>query len=100
MTLVALGVFLVFLDIRGEAERLAHTLDAGEPLVFIVRKREFAEVFLDYRRGVGAADILGQGEVGLVKLGEEVGDIVPDLAPLGYILAGLGILAVDVDYRR
>ena len=57
--------------------------------VFIVRKREFAEIFLGYRRGVGAADILGQGEVGLVKLGEEVGDIVPDLAPLGYILADL-----------
>lgn len=45
MTLEAVGIFLVFLDIRREAQRLAHLLDFCEPLVLIIVKRKYAAVF-------------------------------------------------------
>ena len=65
MTLVALGVFLVFFNIRGEAKRLAHTLDAGEPLVFIVRKREditSLDPLREYLGSIGDSLVIGEDD--------------------------------------
>ena len=95
MTFEQVGVFLVFLDIRGEAERLADILDLSKPCVLIVRSVKYFNVFFKYCRRIVFADVFGKRAVRGVKLVVEIGNIILDLVPLCDVLTGLRRSPVD-----